>query len=469
MNRITRRIRIAFLVLVVTALGAAPAQGGNDDARGRIVAGLFGANVLKTGGMEKWKDGEPSGWSAEGACFADDGISARGRRSARLESLKEGASKLVSNPIPAAAGSYFVRHVFKQHVPRAKEGTYARESFMTVECLGADGKVLRSAYAFGSELPIPSWQYRHRIVVAPTGTKSLRIGLFFVNHVGEDRPCALWLDDVEVCPYYAPAAPKVSISKRFAPELGRSILAAEDGGPHCRVFEGGIRYGESASAYTVPDPKSASGLARHWPAYKKGECFWYSQSFRGVPPGVHRLTLRVRAGAKDEKDPKRPVIQAQAMYPHINSIGWHQFFASDLKHDGEYHDLTLDFVKPDWGGMNLRIDTLQEAPEFWLDYVLLQPLRRFDDADSMAVFPSLFTVQSPPAGFPNRDKARVLLVEGLCADYFKLNDALELAGFADVKRIHYKITYRDGPLLDGMPQTWENMYEYDAPAGRGQV
>ena len=458
MNRIFRATQITLLLLL---LGGESARAASDRGGGRMCGGLFGANIIKTGGMEEWKNGAPVGWTVEGECFSDDGVFAAGKRSARLEVPKKGTAKLTSDPIPASPGSYFVRYLFKQNVPPAQEGKYARESYVTIDCLDAEGKKLRSAYVFGSEFPVPDWLYRHRILTAPAGTEALRISLFFVNHVGEDKPCALWLDEVAVCSYHPPGARRVNIGTRFVQQLGRSILSAEDGGPGCRVFEGGIRYAEANSVYTVPDPKSASGIARHWPAYKKGECFWYSESFRGVVPGVYRLTLRVRAGPEDKKSPDRPVIQAVAHYPHINAIGWHQFFGSDLKHDDQYQSLNLDFVKPDWGAMNLRIDTLQEAPEFWLDYVLLQPLCRFTDADSQAVFPALFSVRQPPPDFPNRQKPRVLLLQGLCAEYFRLDEALKLAGLADVERILYKITYGDGPLLDGMPQTWENMYRHD--------
>ena len=452
---------LGWTALALFALAAGIVRGADVPERQRICSGLFGTNILKTGTMDKWDKGAPVGWSVKGRCFADDQTITGKGHCARLEVPKKGRAVLTSDLIPVSPGAYFVRYVFRQDVPKAREGAYARESFMTVECLAADGKALRSAYAFGSELPIRNWLYRQRLVVAPAGTKALRINLFFVNHVGEDKPCALWVDDVAVSPYYSPQVRQATVSTQFMQELGRSMLTVEHGGPGYRVFEGGIQYGETSSVYAVPDPMSASGIARHWPAYKKGTFFWHSAPCRGIPPGVYRLTLRVRAGAEDTKDRERPVIQVGASYPHINSIGLHQFFASDLKRDGKYHDLSFDFVKPDWGGMSLRIDTLREAPEFWLDYVLVRPIYHLTDADSQALYPAPFTERLPPPDFPHRHKPRVLLIEGLSAGYFRLDDALRLAEVTDMERISYKITYREGPVLDGMPETWEDFYRRD--------
>ena len=443
-------------LLLLIGLAASSGRAGQG-----VCGGLFGENVCRIGAMEVWNGGAPTGWTAEGECFSDDRVFAAGARSVRLEMPQKGVARLTSSPIRIRRGSYLVRFLFKLDVPSAREGSYARSAEMSLACLDRHGKVLRSASVFLSELPVPHWTYRRRIVVAPAGTTALRVIVSLSNKVGEGKACAFWLDELEVCPYYPPKAPAVKVKRRFAPELGRYMLTVEPGGPGCRVWEGGLRYGETSSAYLVEDPKAASGVSRHWPPYAKGMLFWYNQSFGGTAPGVYRMTLRVRAGAGDNGDPTRPIIIARALYPHINAIGRHTFVASDLNHDGAYHDLDMDFVKPDWGGMVFRIDTVDHPPEFWMDYVLLRPLYRFADSDMQGLFPAMFSARPAPAEFPNRENPRVLLLLGLCAERFRLDEALKATGVVPVKRVYYSISYRHGPQLTGMPRTWQEFCTYD--------
>lgn len=422
---------------------------------------FLGGNLLSQGRFEEWNEqAQPEGWTVaakEGSCEPDNTLRAEGAKAARLSVPKSpGYVQLTSPKIPAGPGPYLVRFTFRVEGlarGRAYEGGQADGQIFW---LGEGDKTLRHDYVAFTYFPL-EWSYRDRFCNAPPGTTAIRVsvGLYCGEKVAV--PTTAWFDDVAVCSYRPPTGVGEKVIREWSVTAGKEILKVPDA--PAWFYLSGAEGGESAQAEWVRDGDAFLGAALHAkPEADRGIVF-HSPYTVEQPPGLYRIYFRMKVPPVAPADITKPLADVDVDSSAVGQRGSLSPTYAYFRTPGTYEDVTFDFIKQAGGWLSFRVFTPGKGAEFWLDHVRVVQLRRFSDPDLLAWYPGIAGSLGAKPTLERGPKPHLLLVEGLLAQAYRLDEALAKLPDCEITRLFYSMG-QIGGSIEGYPMLWRDLRRF---------
>lgn len=430
---------------------------------------FLGENLLTQGGFEEWSGETPEGWTVNGkgneTCEPDDAVYVQGTRSVKLHlPVGLGEIELTTHPIPVKEGQYFVRFIFRASgLTNKGEKTVVAAAGVNIHWLGEGQQVLRTDEVGYTCFPL-GWTYRNRLYQTPPGTIAFRISgaLKVYNKQEVEVPSTVWFDDIAVCAYYPPVDIGNTVLKEWSVVDAKEILKV----PGTKAWFYPMEGYESVHGERVKDSNAVYGWAMHAklgvPRGTDGYSgiVWHGQCLYEHPIGLYRVFLRIKASIETKVKPGNQLAYVDLVSGDYSTRAERIITLNDFKQSGEYEDIFLfDFIKRSSNYIGLRIFTPGEESEFWLDHIRIVELKHFADDDLLEWFPGFTSSIGSNPTLESDKNIKFLIVEGLFAYKYRLNEAVQNIPDCEVDRVFYNISYMGGSI-ENFPTSWENLSQY---------